>query len=91
VKFTAIVSDGSTLKLNGGTGGSSAVNSVWVDFSNNSQTAVARAAWDLGFYTGNTFSVKINNLTAATAIATTKTDKSSKCCRYCWQKLDFRF
>ncbi|MFY7829452.1 MAG: HmuY family protein [Flectobacillus sp.] len=74
VKFTAIVSEGSTLKLNGGTGGSSAVNSVWVDFSNNSQTAVARAAWDLGFYTGSSFVVKINNLTAATAIVTTKTD-----------------
>ncbi len=74
VKFTAIVSTGSTLKLNGGTGGSSAVNSVFVDFSNNAQTSIARAAWDLGFYTGNEYAVKLNNTTAATAFVTSKTD-----------------
>ena len=74
VKFTAIVSTGTNLKLNGGTGGSSAINSVFVDFSNNNQVAVARAAWDLGFYTGSNFVVKINNTTAATALATTKSD-----------------
>ncbi len=74
VKFTAIVSTGSTLKLNGGTGGSSAINSVFVDFSNNAQTSIARAAWDLGFYTGNEFVVKLNNTTAATAFVTNKTD-----------------
>jgi HmuY protein len=74
VKFTAIVSEGTALKLNGGAGGASAVNSVFVDFSNNSQTSVARAAWDLAFFGGNDFRVRINNFTAATGIATTKTD-----------------
>ena len=74
VKFTAIVSEGTSLKLNGGTGGSSAINSVFVDFSNNNQVSVARASWDLGFYAGSNFVVKLNHTTAATAIVTTKSD-----------------
>ncbi len=66
--FGAIVSEGSTLTLNGGEGGSGAKNSVFVDFSNNEQTAIVRTAWSLGFYCGESFAVKLNNTTASAAI-----------------------
>lgn len=74
LKFSSIVSTGSALELNGGTGGSGAINSVYVDFSNNAQTAVLRKSWDLGFHGGNPFRVIINNATAAAVIAVNKTD-----------------
>ncbi|WP_460953990.1 HmuY family protein [Spirosoma litoris] len=74
VKFTSIVSSGTTLTLDGGTGGSSAINAVFVDLSNNAQNSVKRASWDLGFSTGTDFRVILNNMTAATAIALAKTD-----------------
>ncbi|WP_460969952.1 HmuY family protein [Spirosoma migulaei] len=74
VKFTSIVSAGTTLTLDGGTGGSSAINAVFVDLSNNAQNAVKRASWDLGFSSGTDFRVIINNMTGAAAIALTKTD-----------------
>ncbi len=74
VSFAAIVSTGTTLTLNGGTGGASAVNSVFVDFSANTQTSVLRAGWDLGFYSGDDFRVILNNTTAASVVAVNKTD-----------------
>jgi hypothetical protein len=77
LKFSAIVSDGGTLTLNGLIGaeaGSSAGNSVFVDLSNNEQTPVARRAWDLGFYNGDAFRVIINNTSGASVIALDKTD-----------------
>ncbi|MVM31737.1 hypothetical protein GO755_16940 [Spirosoma sp. HMF4905] len=74
VKFTSIVSSGTTLTLDGGTGGASAVNAVFVDLSNNAQTAVKRASWDLGFSSGTDFRVIINNMTGAAAIALAKND-----------------
>lgn len=61
-------SDGSTLTLNGiiaAEAGTSAGNSVYVDFSKDKQTAVARASWDLGFSTGPDFRVILNNTTSA--------------------------
>ncbi|MCZ4243624.1 HmuY family protein [Pedobacter punctiformis] len=70
-------SDGSTLTLNGLIGaeaGSSAGNSVYVDFSKDKQTSVARASWDLGFYSGDEFRVILNHTAGATAIALDKTD-----------------
>jgi HmuY protein len=68
-------SDGKIETLNGGTGGSNAVNSVFVDFSRNNQDSVKRTGWDLGFYCSSSdFRVKINNTTAASAKATTKND-----------------
>ncbi|KAA9346387.1 HmuY family protein [Larkinella humicola] len=76
LKFSSIVSTGSQLKLNGGEGGSSAVNSVFVDFSNNAQTSAARNSWDLGFYGGTDFRVVINGTTGASAKELTKTDLS---------------
>jgi hypothetical protein len=69
------VSDGSKLTLNGGEGGASAVNSVFVDFSEDKQTPVLRASWDLGFYCGSDdFRVILNHSTGGSAIALDKTD-----------------
>lgn len=72
-------SDGSTLTLNGLIGteaGSSAGNSVYVDFSKDKATSVARDSWDLGFYGGTDFRVILNSTNGASAILTTiaKTD-----------------
>lgn len=75
VVFSAIVSDGSTMKINGGPGGSAAENVVFVDLSGNKQTAVKRMSWDLGFYNGDDFRVILNNtLPEAMAVAIDKTD-----------------
>lgn len=67
-------SSGSQLQLNGGAGGASAKNSVFVDFSADKQDSVARASWDLGFYGGSEFRVKINNTTSAAVKVLEKTD-----------------
>jgi HmuY protein len=67
-------SDGQTQTLNGGTGGATAVNSVYIDLSTDKQDSVKRTAWDLGFYGGADFKVIINNTTAATAKPVNKTD-----------------
>jgi hypothetical protein len=77
--FADIVSQGSALTLNGlegsaGEAGSSARLSVFVDFSSNKATGVARTSWDLGFYCGADFRVIINNTAGATAKALEKTD-----------------
>ncbi len=73
--IVAPVSQGSKLTLDGGEGGASAVNSVFVDFSEDKQTSVARAAWDLGFYSGSDdFKVIINHSTGAAAKQLDKTD-----------------
>jgi hypothetical protein len=67
-------SGGQSFSLNGGTGGSNAVNSVYVDLSAEKQDSVKRTAWDLGFYCGADFRVIINNTTAASAKSINKTD-----------------
>lgn len=69
--FGAIISTGSTMTLQGGEGGSAAVNSVFVDFSGNEQTSVARASWNFGFSTGADFAVILNNTTGSTAVEAT--------------------
>lgn len=74
LSFASITSTGSTLTLNGGAGGASAVNSVFVDLSANAQTDVARASWDLGFYNGDDFRVILNNTTSASTVVVNKTD-----------------
>ncbi len=74
VQFSTIISEGSSLTLDGGTGGANAVNAVYVDLSNNAQKAVLRSSWDFGFSTGTDFNVILNNFIASTAFATTKTD-----------------
>lgn len=73
-------STGSSVQLNGLVGteaGSSAGNTVFIDFSADKQTAVERKSWDLGFYTGTDFRVIINNTTTASAKALTKTDMTT--------------
>lgn len=73
-------SDGSSLTLNGiaaSEAGSSAANSVYVDFSADKQTPVLRSSWDLGFYSGSDFKVIINATTGASAIKVDKTDIST--------------
>lgn len=68
--FGAIISTGSSMTLQGGEGGSSAANSVFVDFSSNEQTAIPRTSWNLGFYNGNQFGVIMNNTLPTTAKVT---------------------
>jgi len=70
-------SDGTELTLDGGEGGATAENSVFVDLSAAEQKAVKRESWDLGFYTGNQFRVKLNNTSGASAIQLDATDLNS--------------
>jgi hypothetical protein len=77
--FVAPPSDGSTLTLNGLIGaeaGSAAGNSVYVDFSTDKQTSIARSSWDLGFYSGADFRVILNNTTGAGAKVITTANAS---------------
>jgi hypothetical protein len=74
LSFGAIVSTGTSMRLNGGTGGPSAINSVFVDFSNNKQTSVLRASWHLAFYSGDTYNVLLNDTKPLTAVAVNATD-----------------
>ncbi len=63
-------STGAEIKLNGIAGtesGAIAGNAVYIDLSGDRQTAVLRAGWDLGFYSGADFRVILNNSTAAGA------------------------
>lgn len=70
-------SDGNTLTLNGliaNESGSSAGNSVYVDFSQDKQTSVSRRSWDLGFSCGSDFRVILNASASAGIKITTATD-----------------
>ncbi|RZK77875.1 MAG: hypothetical protein EOO92_12170 [Pedobacter sp.] len=77
LSFAAITSDGSTLTLNGiisSEAGSSAGNSVYVDFSGNSQNSIDRDSWDLGFYSGADYKVILNSSNGSSSIKVDKTD-----------------
>ncbi|MDR6803616.1 hypothetical protein J2Y45_000886 [Dyadobacter sp. BE34] len=77
LSFKAIISEGTSIQLNGIAGseaGSSAANSVFLDLSSNQQTPVLRSSWDLGFYGGSDFRVTINGTNGASALAINKTD-----------------
>jgi hypothetical protein len=77
LSFSSIVSSGSEMTLNGLIGteaGASAGNTVYIDFSNNTQTAIARTGWDLGFYNGTDYRVVINNIAGASVVAVDKTE-----------------
>ena len=77
LSFKAIVSDGTSLQLNGiaaAEAGASAGNSVYLDLSANTQTPVLRDSWDLGFNSGADFRVILNNTNGATAIEINKSD-----------------
>ncbi len=58
-------SEGKSITFDGGTGGSNAINSAYIDFSSDMNTAVQRGSWDLGFYCGSDFRVILNNTTSA--------------------------
>jgi hypothetical protein len=66
-------SDGSELTLNGG-GGTGSPNTVYVDMSTDSATAVKRLSWSLGFYSGSDYRVILNGFSGMSAKVTTKTD-----------------
>ncbi len=72
--FGAIVSDGSTMTLQGRVGDVATANSAYVDFSQNTQNAVDRKSWTLGFYCGDKFRVFLNPAIQMAAGATSKTD-----------------
>ncbi|MCE6990913.1 HmuY family protein [Dyadobacter sp. CY323] len=77
LSFKAIISEGTSIQLNGIAGselGSSAANSVFLDLSSNTQTPVLRNSWDLGFYGAADFRVIINGTTGASALMINKTD-----------------
>lgn len=77
LSFKAIVSDGTSIQLNGIAGtelGSSAANSVFLDLSSNIQTPVLRDSWDLGFYNDADFRVVINATNGASVLEINKTD-----------------
>ncbi|WP_031526247.1 HmuY family protein [Dyadobacter crusticola] len=77
LSFKAIVSEGTSIQLNGIADqepGSSAANSVFLDLSSNTQTAVLRDSWDLGFYSGTDFRVIINATNGASALMVNKSD-----------------
>lgn len=72
--FGPLFSKGDQITLNGRVGSNSYANSVYVDFSRNSQVAIDRKSWNLGFYNGNDFRVILNGADATTAISSGKTD-----------------
>lgn len=60
--------------MNATVGGEEQPNQVFIDLSAETETAVARNSWDLGFYNGTEFRVIINNSTSALTRALVKTD-----------------
>jgi len=72
VTFAEILSAGATMEISGG--GASYGNKVFIDLSANRQTAVNRAAWDLGFAMGDDFRVIVNSSTTMMARALDKND-----------------
>jgi hypothetical protein len=77
VSFKAIVSEGTSIQLNGIAGtepGSAAANSVFLDLSSNVQTPVLRDSWDLGFNNDAAFRVIINATNGASVLMIDKTD-----------------
>lgn len=72
VSFEAITSVGGTMDAE--IGGPTEPNQVFVDLSLNSQVAVERTSWDLGFYTGSDNRVILNYGTYMAAAPLSKTD-----------------
>lgn len=77
LSFKAIISEGTSIQLNGIADkepGSNAANSVFLDLSSNVQTPVLRSSWDLGFLNGTDFRVTINGTNGASVWAINKSD-----------------
>lgn len=60
-----------TMTLDGGTGGSMAVNSVYLDLSTEKQTAVERSSWHLAFNCGSDFGVFLNSTLGSRVVEVT--------------------
>ena len=67
-KWLTPPSSGATMTLEGGLGGASAVNSVFVDFSASEQDTVRRASWNLSFNCGSDFGVFLNSTNISRAV-----------------------
>ncbi|WP_029902609.1 HmuY family protein [Prevotella sp. 10(H)] len=74
LNFKAIISEGQTMILEGKTAESNYANSVYVDFSTNTQYAVDRTSWSLGFYSGKDFHVILSTGNSVSATSSGKTD-----------------
>ncbi len=72
LQFAEIISAGSTIAGDGG--GATFGNKVFFDLSANSQTAVQRTKWDLGFYSGDEWRVILNSSTFMMAKQIDKND-----------------
>jgi len=55
-------------------GGSDQPNQVFIDLSTETETAVGRGTWDLGFFTGSDFRVILNNTASTLARSISKND-----------------
>jgi hypothetical protein len=75
LSFAEIVATTGAVDINGG--GATYPNKVFIDFSANRQTAIARTAWDFGFSSGSDFRVILNSSNGMMATALTKTDLNS--------------
>ncbi len=75
LSFAEIVAASGAVDINGG--GATYPNKVFIDFSANRQTAIARTAWDFGFSTGSDFRVILNSSNGMMAKALDKTDLNS--------------
>ncbi len=73
--FAEIVATSGAIDINGG--GATYPNKVFIDFSANRQTAIARTAWDLGFSSGDDFRVILNSSNGMMAKVLDKNDLNS--------------
>lgn len=73
LSFSAILSEGNTMILQGKTSESNYTNMVYVDLSNSKQTQIDRKSWNLGFYCGDAFTVILNSSYATVAAPSGKT------------------
>ncbi|MEZ4901678.1 MAG: HmuY family protein [Spirosomataceae bacterium] len=74
LSFSAIISTGSQLTMEGKTAESNYTNNVYTDLSANAATLSARKSWNLGFYQGGQYRVILNHSYQSSAAATAKTD-----------------
>lgn len=74
LSFSEIISDGSTLTLEGKTTESNYTNVAYADLSANKTTPVNRKNWALGFYSGADFRVVLNQSFQELAAVVNKTD-----------------
>lgn len=72
ISFSEIIVAQATMDIQGG--GPTYPNKVFIDLSASRQTAVERSAWDLGFSSGDNFSVTLNAANGMMAYELNKTD-----------------